>query len=76
MFDKIKQRLFRDAEGEFEQGWELNTHTQSRNKIITTVALTLLTLAMVGIYWVTKKPTSTPSIQPPQEFGNIIGKRL
>lgn len=72
MFDKIKQRLFRDAEGEFEQGGEINTHTQSRNNIITTVALTLLTLAMVGIYWVTKKPTSTPSIQPPQEFGNII----
>ncbi|TFH89375.1 TrbI/VirB10 family protein [Vibrio ouci] len=74
MFGNWKKRLFRDVDGDFEQGGEINQKTAARNGNVTIVALSALLLAAWGLYAYTRSPArihEEPS-QEPVEFGAII----
>ncbi len=72
MFANWKKRFFKDTEGEFDDGAVINEKTHSRNKVISTVALTLLVLAAFTVYKAVKKPAAPVSSPSSVEFGTII----
>ncbi|AYV25001.1 TrbI/VirB10 family protein [Vibrio maritimus] len=72
MFDKIKKHLFRDAEGDFEQGDTINKKTAYRNGIVTAASLTFLLTSAAGIYWYTRPKAAIQPITSPVEFGAIV----
>lgn len=72
MFDNIKKHLFRDIEGDFEQGGEINEKTASRNSKITIVSLSVVALCGLGIYKYTRPAQVIQKTAPPIEFGAII----
>ncbi|MEZ8862557.1 TrbI/VirB10 family protein [Vibrio sp. 10N.247.311.51] len=74
MLSKLKKALFRDAQGGFEEGGEVNEQTQTRNKNITIISAVLLALAAFAIYQATRPDTSNQAHQaaPPAEFGTIV----
>ncbi|WP_425628585.1 TrbI/VirB10 family protein [Vibrio neptunius] len=74
MFDKWKKRCFRDADGDFEQGEDINRKTESRNNTVTFVFISTLLLAAFGLYQYTRPPASKQAEdnQKPVEFGVII----
>lgn len=74
MFDNWKKRFFRDVDGDFEQGGDINSKTASRNNTVTIVAVSALLLAALGLYKYTRPPAPMQASeqQEPVEFGAII----
>ncbi|CAH7350249.1 MULTISPECIES: TrbI/VirB10 family protein [Vibrio] len=74
ILDNLRKKLFRDAQGEFEQGGEVNEQTQNRNKNITIISFILLALAAFAVYRATRPDTSNNAVEtaPPVEFGTIV----
>lgn len=74
MFDSWKKRFFRDADGDFEQGDEINRQTTSRNVTVTTVAVSIFVFAAFGLNRYTRPPSTVVSAteSKPIEFGAII----
>lgn len=72
MFAKIKNKWFKDADGDFEQGGEINEKTSNRNNIITVVTLLILATTAFAIYQYTRPTKTKKVVTPPVEFGVII----
>lgn len=74
MLDSLRKRLFSDADGDFEQGGDINQRTAFRNNTVTIIAVSTLLLAALGLYKYTRPPTAiqNESVQEPVEFGAII----
>lgn len=74
MFGNWKKRFFSDAEGDFEQGSDINQQTESRNNTVTIAVALAFTLAAFGLYRYTRPsaPIQEDSQVPPAEFGVII----
>ncbi|KOO12785.1 conjugal transfer protein TraB [Vibrio xuii] len=74
MFGNWKKRLFSDADGDFEQGNDINQQTESRNNTVTIVVALALILAAFGLYRYTRPPApiQEDSQVAPAEFGAII----
>ncbi|MFA0037656.1 TrbI/VirB10 family protein [Vibrio sp. 10N.261.52.A1] len=62
-FDRFKKRVFKDTDGDFEDGDTVNTMTRKRNRLITFTVLTLL-VALALVVW--------RFTLPPQEQGKAI----
>ena len=73
MFDKLKERYFTDREGDFDQGGAINDDTAQRNKRITTVAVSVLCLIVMGV-WMYARPKPVDDVEQvePVEFGAIV----
>ena len=62
-FDRFKKRVFKDTDGDFEDGDTVNAMTRKRNRLITFTVLTLL-VALALVVW--------RFTLPPQEQGKAI----
>ncbi|WP_338116645.1 TrbI/VirB10 family protein [Vibrio brasiliensis] len=74
MFASWKKRVLRDAQGEFEQGDDINRHTAFRNGALTLIVVIALLIFLLGLYQYTRppEPDKTSQSSEPAEFGAII----
>lgn len=72
MFGKFRKTLFRDADGDFEQGDDINQKTASRNGWVTGISVSLLALCALGLYLYTRPTPVVEEATPPVEFGAIV----
>ncbi|QFT13608.1 TrbI/VirB10 family protein [Vibrio sp. THAF190c] len=76
MFDKFRARFFEDKDGDFEQGGDINTETTKRNKNLTTLLMTVLVVAVLGVYQYTRPKAVTAAPENPVTFGVIVDKEF
>ena len=59
-FDRFKKRVFKDTNGDFEDGGTVNAMTRKRNRLITFTVFTLL-VALALVVWRFTLPPQAPS---------------
>lgn len=73
MLNKWKARLFKDKEGDFDDGGLINQQTSRRNIMVTAIALFVLSLLAFGVYQLTRPTATEAPVAPDIEFGDVVG---